>query len=211
MRGAMLLRAAGPALAAALSTAVEATAVERAYSVTGSESRLTIQVGRAGLFKFAGHEHEVLARSFSGRILADPEALERSSVALSFESAALEVSGRDEPAEDVPKVQEAMLGPKVLDVARFPEISFQSTRVAGKTVGSRVYELEIQGELTVRGVVRPLTLPLRVELANDRLVASGRTSLRQSDFGITPISVAGVVKVKNELAIDYEIVARAED
>jgi polyisoprenoid-binding protein YceI len=104
-----------------------------------------------------------------------------------------------------------MLGPKVLDAARFPAISFQSTRVAGKPVGSGVYELELQGELTVRGVARPLTLPLRVELAEDRLVAHGRTSLRQSDFGITPISVAGVVKVKDELAIDYEIVARAED
>ena len=211
MRRAILLPSTGLALAAALSVAVAATAAERAYSVTGSESRFLIQVGRSGLFKFAGHEHEVLARSFTGRILADPEALERSSVSLSFKSAALQVSGRDEPAEDVPKVQEAMLGPKVLDVARFPEISFQSTRVAGQIVGSGVYELELQGELTVRGVVRPLTLSLRVELANDRLVASGRTSLRQSDFGITPISVAGVVKVKNELAIDYEIVARAAE
>ena len=44
-----------------------------------------------------------------------------------------------------------------------------------------------------------------------RMVARGRTSLKQSDFGIKPISVAGVVKVKNELAIDYEIVARALD
>jgi polyisoprenoid-binding protein YceI len=204
-------RAACWALAAALSSGSLVAAAERAYSVAGSESRVAILVGRAGLFKFAGHEHEVLARSLSGRILADPEALERSSVSLSFESAALQVSGRDEPAEDVPKVQEAMLGPKVLEVTRFPAISFQSTRVAGKPVGSGVYELELQGQLTVRGVARPLTLPLQVELAEDRLVARGSTSLRQSDFGIKPISVAGVVKVKDELAIDYEIVARAED
>jgi polyisoprenoid-binding protein YceI len=82
--------------------------------------------------------------------------------------------------------------------------------VAGRTVAPGVYELELRGELTIRGVARPLTLPLRVELAEDRLIARGRTSLRQSDFGIKPISVAGVVKVKDELAIEFEVVGRPE-
>lgn len=199
------------ALAAALAAGDGGVAAERAYAVVASESRLAIQVGRSGLFKFAGHEHEVLARSFAGRILADPDAPERSSVSLRFESAALWVSGRGEPTEDVPKVQEAMLGPKVLDVARFPSVVFQSKRVAGKPVGPKTYELQLEGELTVRGVTRPLTLPLRVELGDDRLVASGRASLCQSVFGIQLISVAGVVKVKDELAIEFQIVARPED
>jgi hypothetical protein len=32
-------------------------------------------------------------------------------------------------------------------------------------------------------------------------------TVRQTDYGIEPVSVAGVVKVKNELAIEYTIVA----
>jgi polyisoprenoid-binding protein YceI len=198
------------ALVAAL-WAEGAGAAERAYAVVGPESRVSIHVGRAGLFKFAGHEHEVLAPAVAGRIVAEPEALERSSVSLDFESAALEVSGRGEPPEDVPKVQEAMLGPKVLDAVQFPAIRFRSTRVSGKALAAGgPYELQVQGELTVRGVARPFALPLRVELDGERLVARGQASLRQSSFGIKPISVAGVVKVKDELAIDFEIVARAE-
>jgi polyisoprenoid-binding protein YceI len=173
---------------------------------------LAIHVGRSGLFKFAGHEHEVLAQAIAGRIVADPDALERSSVTLDFEGAALRVSGEGEPAGDAPKVQEAMLGPKVLEVSRFPAIGFRSTRVTGKALGAGgSYELQLEGELTVRGIARALTLPLQVELREDRLVARGRTSLRQSAFGINPISIAGVVKVKDELDIDFEIVARAED
>jgi hypothetical protein len=40
------------------------------------------------------------------------------------------------------------------------------------------------------------------------LTASGKTVLRHDQFGMQPVSVAGVVKVKNEIAIDYRIVAR---
>jgi polyisoprenoid-binding protein YceI len=67
----------------------------------------------------------------------------------------------------------------------------------------------VAGELALRGVTREVTLPLAVKLEGDRLEASGRLVLRQKDYGIDPVSVAGVVKVKNELAIEYTIVARA--
>jgi polyisoprenoid-binding protein YceI len=199
-----------PWLAALLVAGQGASAAEQAYAVVGAESRLAVHVGRAGLFKFAGHEHQVLARSFEGRILAEPEALERSSVSLRFDAGALRVSGEGEPPEDVPKVQEAMLGPKVLDSVRFPSIAFRTTRVSGKPVGTGVYELQLTGELSVRDRTVPLILPVRVEIADGRLVASGRTAFRQSAFGINPISVAGVVKVKDELAVEFQIVARAE-
>ena len=41
----------------------------------------------------------------------------------------------------------------------------------------------------------------------DRLTATGKFVIKQTDFGITPISVGGVVKVKNELNITFTIVA----
>jgi polyisoprenoid-binding protein YceI len=141
-------------------------------------------------------------------VIADPGDLARSSVALVFTAGALRVTGRGEPRDDVPKVQEAMLGPKVLDVARHPEIRFTSRAVEGRTVAAGVYDLEIVGDLELHGVRRSLTLPLRVEVADGRLKATGRTVLRQKDFAMSPLSVGGVVKVKNELGVDYVIVAR---
>lgn len=185
-------------------------AAPRSYVVVAAESSFTIQVGKSGLFGFAGHEHEVVAPAFDGRIVADPAAFERSSVTLRFEAGALRVTGRGEPAADVPKVQEAMLGPKVLDAQRFPAIVFRSTGVKGRALDGGGYELEVEGALELHGVKRPLTLPLRVELSQGTLSASGSTRLRQSQFGIKPVSVAGVVKVKDELAIAFRIVAREE-
>jgi hypothetical protein len=46
------------------------------------------------------------------------------------------------------------------------------------------------------------------DVIEDHPVATGATTIRQTDFGITPISVAGVVKVKNELALRWGLVGR---
>ncbi len=178
------------------------------YKVDPVGSAVTIHVGKGGLFKFAGHEHEVLAPAFEGEVHADGEDLARSSVRLTFETAAITVSGKGEPPEDVPKVQEAMVGPKVLDVSRFPRVTFQSRSVSGHKVSNGVYDLQIVGDLALRGVTRTLTIPVRVEVSAESLVATGRVTLQQSAFGLEPFSVAGVVKVKDELAIDLRIVAR---
>lgn len=181
---------------------------ETVYVVAAGESRLSVDVGRAGLFSFAGHRHEVLATAIEGRIVADPAELGRSSVSLRFPAAGLKLTGKGEPAEDVPKVQAKMEGAEVLDVARFPEILFRSTAVEGREAGG-VWNLRVTGDLSLKGVTRSLVLPLRVTLQGERLEAVGQVVIKQTDFKLQPISVAGVVKVKNELGLDYKIVGRS--
>ena len=66
-------------------------------------------------------------------------------------------------------------------------------------------DLSIAGALTLHGVTRPLTIRVRLEIKGDALEATGSTTIRQTDFGMTPISKAGVVKVKDELALSWQI------
>ena len=40
------------------------------------------------------------------------------------------------------------------------------------------------------------------------LTATGKFTIKQTDFGIKPISIGGVVKVKDELNITFTIAAR---
>jgi polyisoprenoid-binding protein YceI len=198
------------ALGAALVLALGARGVAgepRTYVVDPDRSAATIHVGRAGLFKFAGHEHEVLAPRFTGEIQADALDLAGSSVSLTFDTPSLKVSSRGEPPEDVPKVQERMVGPELLDVARFPSLTFRSTKIEGRDAGKGVYELQITGQLMLHGLTRSTVVQARVEVAGDALTATGSFVIRHTDFGLTPVSVAGVVKVKNEIAIDYKIQA----
>jgi polyisoprenoid-binding protein YceI len=179
----------------------------RTYVVDPERSAVTIHVGKAGLFKFAGHEHEVLAPRFGGDIQADPLDIAGSSVSLTLDATSFKVSDRGEPPEDVPKIQQKMVGPDLLDVARFPSVTFRSTKVEGREVGKGVYELKITGEMMLHGIARATVVQTRVEVTGDALTATGSFVLRHTDFGLTPVSVAGVVKVKNEIAIDYKIQA----
>lgn len=197
----------GSCLALVIVVPANAAETSQEFVVDPARSEVAVHVGRAGLFKFAGHEHEVLATRLGGRIEANGAHIESSSVNLTFEAAALQVSGRGEPPEDVPKVQARMIGPELLDVARFPTITFRSTKVEGRSAGAESYDLRVTGELALHGVTRSITLPLRVTVSADALRASGTLVVRQTDYGLSPVSVAGVVKVKDELSIDFTIVA----
>jgi polyisoprenoid-binding protein YceI len=86
-----------------------------------------------------------------------------------------------------PFAAQAMKGPEVLDAARFPQITFASTSVQGDGASAR-----ITGDLTLRGVSRPVTL--EASLYRQKGFASGDDShlsilltgsLRRSDFGAT--------------------------
>jgi polyisoprenoid-binding protein YceI len=189
--------------------AVPAAAAPRTYVVDAGASSVRIHVGKSGAFSFAGHSHEVAAPALAGAVTADPADVSASQLSLTFEAGALKVLPEGEPAGDPPKVEEAMRGPKVLDVLQFPTVAFKSQRVSGRAGAAGAYDLEIVGEMSLHGVTRALTLPVHVELAGDTLTASGTAVLRHDQFGMQPVSVAGVVKVKNEIQVTYRIVAHA--
>ena len=195
----------------ALGSALPAAAATRTYVIDSSASAVQVHVGKSGVFGFAGHTHEVAAERFAGRVDADPDDLARSSVELSFDASGLKVSAPGEPEGDAPKVQEVMAGPKVLDASRFPAIRFRSRQVSGRRAADGAYELEVAGEVSLHGVSHAVTLPVRVELSGATLTASGRTALAQRAFGIEPVSAGGgTVKVKNEVGIEFRIVARVK-
>src|SRR5262249_41855495 len=134
--------------------------------------------------------------------------MNESRVSLTVESASLQVQSAGEPPDDVPKVQETMLGPKVLDVAHHPAIRFQSTAISAKEAGGGAVGLQKAGSPARQGAVRPVSVPLRVELAGTQLRAHGSTTIRQSAFGIEPVTAAaGGVRVKDDVELRFSVVA----
>jgi polyisoprenoid-binding protein YceI len=188
-------------------TLVLGAAAPRTFAVQPEQSRALIDVGKAGAFSFAGHTHEVEAPVTSGVVHLDTDNPSHNDVRLEFSAAAMRVTGKGESADDVPKVTQTMLSEMVLDVRRYPAITFESTSVTAKGSGAAL-DLSITGRLTIRGKTQTVTAPVAVKIADDRLTATGKFVIKQTDYGITPISVGGVVKVKNELNIAFTIVAR---
>lgn len=180
------------------------------YTVNDGRSSVRVHVGKSGAFSFAGHRHEIQA-PVSGRITADPANVGGSSVDLTFPTARFRVLPEDEPAGDAPKVEEAMRGPGVLESSRFPEVHFRSKLVTGAAASGSAagYSLQITGDLTIHGVSKEMTFPVTVTTEGKVLTANGHAVIRHDQFGLSPVSAGGgAVKVKNEIEIDFKIVAQ---
>lgn len=178
-------------------------------TIDAADSHVTILVGKAGVLSFAGHTHEIATSAVRGRVRFDPADWPHASVSLEFDAAALRVTGKGEAASDVPAVERTMLGEQVLDVRRFPTITFQSRRVSAAFHGAHAVTLTIDGDMTLRGATRPITV--RAEATSDasgRVTATGAFTLKQSDFGITPVTAAGgTIRVRDQVDIRFVLKA----
>ena len=73
----------------------------------------------------------------------------------------------------------------------YPEITFTSTEVTGAAPGAGSFRATIKGTLTLHGVSHPEQIDAQVNVMGDRLTANGQSTVRQSDYGIKPVSIAG--------------------
>jgi len=196
-------------LAGLMVLAISAASQEKAeYSIDNAKSKLEITVYKAGLFKAFGHDHLIGAGQVSGRAEFDAENIEKSSVRLKIDAKSLSVLDPGESEKNRREIQATMTGPQVLDVAKFPEIAFSSSSVSVVKKTPNGWALIVAGTLQLHGVQKPVSLPLQFHVDGGRFVAQGGVFLQQTDYGITPVSVAGgSVKVKDKLRIDFTIVA----
>src|SRR6266446_1422706 len=115
----------------ALALAAFATAAQEkgAYSIDNAKSKLQIDVYKEGAFKMFGHDHLIVANEISGEVQFDPQKVEDSTVHLKIPAKSLTAVDPGESEKDRKNVHATMTRKKVLDVAKFPEIVFTSTRV----------------------------------------------------------------------------------
>jgi len=173
----------------ALATGAEKRPIDAAHS------RLTVHVGKTGFFSAASHNHEVSAPISRG----DVDASKPFSVWFDVNVAGMKVVDADASQSDRDDVQQRMLGPEVLDAAQFHEIHFASESV--ESIGESKWR--VHGKLTLHGQTKPIVLETNLENGHYR----GTATVLQTNFGITPIKVAGgTIKVKDEVQIEYDIV-----
>jgi len=183
-------------LAIAAATMVQAADSAGTQAIDPEKSVITVTVFKAGLFSALGHNHEITAPIRSGSFSQQPPA-----VSLTVNARDLKVMDRDISDKDRAEIQQTMLGPKVLDSERFPEIRFQSRQVERSGQGKWI----IEGDLTVRGQTQPVKVVVTYQAGHYR----GAAEVKQKDFGITPVSAAGgAVKTKNEMRIEFDVVGK---
>ncbi len=171
-------------------------ALGQGKAIAGDKSSLKIRVFKSGAFAAFAHDHEIEAPIAEGKIDASAHA----SVQLRVDSRKMRVLDPEIAADKRAEIQHTMQSAKVLDVEKFSDISYQSTAVTSRGEA----HWEVRGNLTLHGKKQPVAVEVSLESGHYR----GSASIKQSDFGIEPIRIGGgTVKVKDELKIEFDIVA----
>jgi hypothetical protein len=200
---------------AAPAAAIPAPATEGVpHAVNPETSELRILVYRGGPLARFGHNHVLRAGDLRGTVYLAPE-FHRSAFALDFSAEALIVDPADARADEGPDFATApsaqaiegtranLLGPRVLDAARFPRITLHSVALQGSDTHPVVTT-----RVGLHGVERELSFPVAVERSRDQIVAEGTLLLSTPDFGIPSFSVmGGGLRVQEEVKIRFRIVA----
>ncbi len=174
-----------------------------------SRSRVYVHVYKSTRL---GHEHGVVGRLKSGRLLLDRDddageiVFDITTFTADTDEArrAIGLAGSSD-ADTRRQVTQNMLGPDVLDARRYPTAIFtvKSAKPTGKNDrgGHPIYELI--GEFTLHGVRRPIRVNATSEPQRDgKLLVRGAMSIRQTQFGITPFSKDfGAIGVADQLTI----------
>jgi YceI-like domain len=180
-------------IVASLLAAAHARAETR--PIDAENSTLTVFVYKSGLFSAFAHNHIIKAPIAGGSISVGPQA----GIEVAVRSADLRVLDPDLSADKRADVQARMLSADVLDVARFPEITFTSTAI--EPVGSDRWT--VTGRLTLHGQTRVINFS--VVHVNGRY--RGEVAIKQRDYGIEPVRIAaGAVKIKDEVKVQFDIV-----
>jgi polyisoprenoid-binding protein YceI len=126
-----------------------------------------------------GFSHPVARlERIEGRVLLDKSDMTRSSVSVKLRLAGLRTGDEH--------LDRRLNGFEFFDSNQYPAITFQSTRI--ELVGQST--LRILGDLTVRGVTKPVVLMARVNKIDDdrpkpRAGFDADATLRRSDFGVS--------------------------
>jgi polyisoprenoid-binding protein YceI len=175
-----------------------------AYRPGPESGRLLVHTSRTGLGAKAGHDLTIEVTRWHGAVTIDTATPANSSVTVEVDAESLEVregTGGVKPLTDADRAEISKTLKQVLHTAQHPAITFRSRRVDG-SAGS----FTLDGDLTIMGVTRPVTIQGRV---TDGRVVGGATVV-QSRWGIRPYSAFfGALKLSDEVKIDFDIALTA--
>jgi YceI-like domain len=182
----------------------------RVLRIDPAESRVVIEVRRGGSLARLGHDHVIASHDVEGYVAP---AAGRADLYLRFERMIV-----DEPqlraeagfdtqptTADIAGTRRNMLSGLEADTYPFALVGVTDRSPAERDAGMLV-------TLTLHGVTRVMEVPVQVERGTDGLAVTGQLFLKQTDFGITPLSVlGGAIQVQDAVTVRFRIRARAVD
>ena len=168
---------------------------EQRYVIAAELSSLTFDVDAK-----IHHVHGV-SREFSGEIIGDPE---------DFAKAKISVRLNPKDFDTANKSRDKVMREKSLEVEKFPFIEFTSTAVEAsenKLEYGKPVNASIKGILTLHGVGKELTIPVKIYWDGEKLAAEGNVALLLDDWKIYRPKIL-FFRLENDIKIHFRVGAR---
>jgi polyisoprenoid-binding protein YceI len=181
-----------------MTTVLDFTTLTGDYTLDASHTRLGFVARHAMVTKVRGAFND-----FEGTIHVDGAEPAKSSAKVVIKAASIDT--RNSQRDD------HIRGADFLELEQYPEITFASRRVA--QTGDTTFD--VTGDLTVKGVTRPVTVEFEYEgtatdpFGNVRIGFEGSVTISRKDFGITwnaALETGGVL-VSDKVVLEFEVSA----
>ena len=174
------------------------SALSGTYALDTTHTRIGFVARHAMVTKVRGAFNE-----FEGSATLDGDDVSRSSASVTITAASIDTRQAQRDAH--------LRSNDFLAMDEFPTITFVST-AARRTDGD---DVELDGELTVRGVTRPVTIPFTFEgtavdpYGNTRVGFEGSVVINRKDFGVSYNAAleTGGVLISDKVTLEFEVSA----
>jgi len=163
-----------------------------------AESTFTLEVFKSGLL--AGKKHLLFFEQYEGEIEYNTQHVEDSKVRFTVQARSVTCKDNWVKPEDRKKIVEAAIN-DMMAASQYPRLSFVSSRIRTKSKG--LYE--VQGDLTVRGISKPIVFQAAVKpVADIRLEIDGDARISHKDYGLKPLSrFGGIAGTKDQMLLRF--------
>ena len=174
------------------------SALSGTYALDATHTRIGFVARHAMVTKVRGAFNE-----FEGTATLDFDDVSRSSASVTITAASIDTRQAQRDAH--------LRSNDFLAMDEFPTIQFAST--AARRTGDAEFELD--GDLTVRGVTRPVTIPFVFEgtaldpFGNTRVGFEGSVVINRKDFGVSYNAAleTGGVLISDKVTLEFEVSA----
>ncbi len=181
-----------------MSTTTSTDTLTGTYTIDPTHSRIGFVARHAMVTKVRGSFNE-----FAGSGWFDADDPTNSRLELAIQAASIDTRNPDRDGH--------LRSNDFFDMEAYPEITFASTAV--ERVNDE--DFRVTGDLTIKGVTKPVTVDLTFEGAavdpyqNQRIGFEGRTTINRKDWGVTwnaPLEAGGVL-VGEKITLELEVSA----
>jgi polyisoprenoid-binding protein YceI len=152
------------------------------YTLDASASQFTAQITgpRAGTLSTPARRFSI--DDFTGYAVLGREVCEGSKIQISINPCSL--SRMDHLAAREREPNGLGTFDDILEIEKHPKITFEGAQASASGNGEGRYRVVIDGNLTVRGLTRPLAIEAHILYGEDSFRAYGDFQLRPADFGV---------------------------